>query len=157
MKKTKDFQAGFTLIELIITVSILGIMAAAIIPFAFQAMVKSDLEQAARIIAGDIRCGESKALAEQSNSFKIEFVAPSNEYRKYFDKDNPNRFERITLPRGITMVHAVFGSKSTKVYFTLKGTVTVGGSVVLTDNHGNWTFVRVAPVTGRVRLEREKI
>lgn len=157
MKKTTETQAGFSLIELIVTVSILGIMAVATIPFTFEEMNKSNLEQAARIIAGDIRYGESKALSEQSSTFKIHFVSASNEYRKYFDKSNPSRFERIMLPEGITMSSAVFGSNSSKVYFNAKGSVTMGGSISLTDSHGNWTFVRVTPVTGRVRVERVKI
>lgn len=156
MEKATGFQAGFSLIELIITVSILGIMAVATIPFAFEEMGKSNLEQAARILAGDIRYGESKALAEQSSTFKIHFISADNEYWKYFDKNNPNRFERIVLPEGITMSSAVFGSNIPKVYFNARGSVTMGGSISLTDSHGNWTFVRVSPVTGRVRVERVK-
>lgn len=156
MIRMEGCNAGFTMIELIVAVCILGIMTAAIVPFAFEEMAKKDLERAARMIAGDIRFGESKALAEQSNAFKIHFVPANNEYLTYFDTANPSRCNRVKLPERVTMSSAVFGSESTRVNFNLKGSVNVGGSVALTDNYGNWIFVRVAPVTGRVRLERIK-
>jgi prepilin-type N-terminal cleavage/methylation domain-containing protein len=96
--KGKRCCKGFTLIELVVTLSILAVLSCIVVPFSFGAVVKNELETAARMIASDIRYGENKALTEQYSSFKITFVPTSNEYRKYFDKKNINKYERVEMP-----------------------------------------------------------
>lgn len=143
---------GFTLIELVVAVSILAVLTGLLVPFSFGAIAKNELDIAARMIASDIRYGENKALTEQYSFYKIVFFPERNEYWKYFDKDNRNKFETVKMPPRVTLSSAVFGTGYT-VYFNAKGTVTTGGSVSLSDGYGNWAFVRVTPVTGRVRIE----
>jgi prepilin-type N-terminal cleavage/methylation domain-containing protein len=150
--KGKRCCKGFTLIELVVTLSIIAVLSCIVVPFSFGAVMKNELKTAARMIASDIRYGENKALTEQYSSYKITFVPTSNEYRKYFDKKNINNYERVEMPPRIKMSSAVFGTEQ-KLYFNSKGSVLVGGSVTLTDGRGNWAFVRVTPVTGRVRIE----
>jgi len=145
---------GFSLIELIIIVVIIGVLALNLVPFSLKAISRVELERAARMVASDIRYGENKALTEQNDLYRIQFLTDSNAYRKYFNSTNPNSYKLVKMPDGIMLNSAVFGSTNPKLYFNKRGTVTVGGSVALTDNHGNWMFVRVAPVTGRVRIER---
>lgn len=147
---------GFSMIELMITVLVLGLLSLVLVPFSIEAVGKSQLESAARMIASDIRYGEGKALTEQ-RSFKILFVPTNNEYKKYFDKDNRNKYVRVKMPGRIKLSGAVFGDEGPEIRFNLRGTVLSGGSVSLTDNHGNWMFVRVVPVTGRVRIESNSI
>lgn len=144
---------GFTMIELVIVIVIMGIFSAILIPFSLEAVSKNELKSVAKMIVSEIRFGESKALTEQCDHFKIIFVPAQNEYKKYFDKDNPYKFECVKMPTRVKLSAAVFGTQNSRVSFNLKGTVSVGGSVSLTDNYGNWAFVRVAPVTGRVRTE----
>lgn len=148
------FSQGFSLIELVAAAAVVGILSLHLVPAAFETMGKVELERTARMIASDIRYGESKALTEECDLYKIQFFPGNSEYRTFFDRDNPTRYRAVQIPPGVALTAAGFGSSSTRVNFTPRGTVLVGGSVSLTDNHGSWRFVRVAPVTGRVRIER---
>lgn len=154
-----EHNRGFTIIEMVITALVIGVLACALVPFSLEAVNKRDLESAGEMIAADIRYGQNKALSQQTASFKIHFVPTRNEYRMYLDKEQSSKYETVKLPKGITLSEVKFGdfgSGSDKLYFNAKGTVLRGGTVSLHDNAGNWLFVRVTPVTGRVRISSTK-
>lgn len=148
-------EAGFTMIELVIIMLIISVLSCALIPFSLEAVNRSQLESAAEMIAGDIRYVENKALSQQTDLFKIQFIPSNNQYRLFFDPANPAQYETKELPERVTMYNAVFGTEGSKVYFNARGTATQGGMISLHDKSNNWLFVKVTPVTGRVKVDEK--
>jgi len=63
----------------------------------------------------------------------------------------------VELPAGISFAANNFPLESNRptLYFRYTGAPNQGGHVALKDEKGNWLYVIVTPVTGRVRIGSE--
>lgn len=74
-------QNGFTLIELILVVSIIAIIAAGSIPFLASFNQRSQGDAVAREVVSALRFAQQKAVASENDSqFGVYFDDPSNEF-----------------------------------------------------------------------------
>ena len=92
-------QKGFTLLELMISIVIMGIFLSCLVPFSLRAVSRNELKNAAYTIAADIRYGQQLALTQEYAFYRIKFVPYSNSYRMYFNRDNPREYEIKKLPK----------------------------------------------------------
>lgn len=164
-------RTGYTLIEVLLTVSIMGLAAAIVVPNMMQGGTLG-VQAGARMIIADIQFAQNEAMAQQStrrvvfdaadNSYRVELfdsgasdwvlehnpvLGDSNDSQNYeIDFDDDGRF------RGIDIVSATFGAGST-VEFDDLGNPSAGGTVRLQFESHTYD-ITVASFTGRVTVER---
>lgn len=150
-------QQGFTLIEILITVAVIGILAGVAIPRIGNSLALQELDNAARDLAGDIRLLE--LMAQNSNDGKGggagSIVIP-----------------RISFINGAPYGYQIFMNDGTKItkYFPVSvslnknpgaitssiydGKITIGTiGLASTKVSGAMRFIKIQPMTGRVRVD----
>src|SRR3989337_1392611 len=85
-------KSGFTLIELVITAVVLGIIAAMALPDFFRAMQKVKLNAATRDIISDLRWARSRSISSRTQ-VGLNFNFTSKTYQVFLDIDNPGNFQ----------------------------------------------------------------
>jgi len=145
-------ESGFTLFELITTVSILAIMAMIAIP-AFTSMLPGmRLNGAARQVMGDLMAARMKAV-KLNHRTKV-FFDSSSQYRICDDADNNETVadgEGDVKTRNIqTDYYDVTLSNTAEPVFQSRGNAT-GATVTVTNSSGS-KDVKVA-ITGRVKID----
>ena len=128
----------------------MGLMTAILVPLGDEFISRNELKAAARILTSDIRYGENKALVEERD-YKIRFFPSSNEYRMYFDSGSGRKFKSIKFSKRLDLRKTNFNDDT--LWFNRKGKVYQGGTITLKDNYNNWIYVKVTPVTGRVKID----
>ncbi len=78
---------GFSLVELLIVVSLMGILAALALP-SFNPGTREELHAAAQVVAGDLAYGRSLAVANNS-SYRMRFEIAKNRYVLQHSGANP--------------------------------------------------------------------
>ena len=155
MRREKmDNRRGFSLIELIIVVAILGIMGT-IAASTFQSYVNnSNLRTAARDMASDISNTRQKAMAEGLN-YRISISTSSNNYvviRVNSDGSttNINTKSPTMFGAGLTILSANYGGNPI-IYINSRGTISPSGTVVLQNNRNSQATI-TSNVTGRTHV-----
>jgi type IV fimbrial biogenesis protein FimT len=82
---------GFTLVEIVIVIAILGIAAAVAAPNLASMMARHQLKGAARQVMGDLMWARMQSVS-QKNEFKI-FSMNSHEYKILDDDDNDGKVD----------------------------------------------------------------
>jgi len=167
----KRTTRAYTLIEVLITVTIMGLAAAIIVPNMLQGGTLG-VQAGARMIIADLLFAQNEAMAQQSdrrlvfdsagNSYRVEkYNASSDTWELEF---NPSKglggdmknyvmdFDDDSRFRGVEIVSASFNGTSEIRYDDL-GSPSSGGTVRLRfESH---VFdVKIAAFTGRVTVER---
>ena len=144
-------ERGMTLVELVVVAALILVLVGVLVPLSDRLVAKNELQAAARTIVGYVRLGESKALAEEDASFKMRFFPSRNSYRLYFNSRDIRESGEIVLPKRVSFGGTNFDDDTLR--FNARGTVTQGGTISLHDKYGDWLYVRVQPVTGRVVID----
>ena len=144
-------QAGFTLIELMIIIAIMGIFAGIAIPNYLAYLPKSRLNGAARQVMGDLMAARMQAVS-QNNEFKI-FFLNNHEYQVLDDDDNDGNIDggEWTQTKDIQSEYSdvTFSNVSANPIFYSRGTA-YGTTITLTNSTGS-KYVKVA-TAGRVKI-----
>ncbi len=147
-------QNGFTLLELIATITIICIMILMIIPNLFHLVDSLVLESAQAKLAQDIRLVKMHAIATERN---ISVIFPYAGADNAYIINCPQRGNvEVKLPEGIefSTVRGGQGTFSPRIVFSPDGTPWGGATIGLANRKGESRYVIVAAVSGRVRKDR---
>lgn len=135
-------KAGFTLLELILVIVILGILAGLIYPAAAEIIDKQKLHSTAKEIMSDMRRAQQLAIAKET-TFRLIFNHTLN---KYFIKDviANKTIKEVALPKGIIFYHSKI------IEFFPNGT-TQNETITLQNGRKQNLFI-VTFMTGRMRI-----
>ncbi len=162
--KTTPKRAGYTLVEVLIVVTIIGIASAVVVPHMLAAGTLG-VQAAARIIVSDILYAQNDAIAQQR--IRRVIFDPANESYMLQDENGAiltarwkggtannysTDFTTDDRFQGVVIVSADFSGVSTLEFDALGGPLN-GGTVVI-DFQGSRYRVTVASFTGRVTVEQ---
>jgi len=139
-------QRGFTLIELVISIAIMGILCSMIIPDFNSTFENYKLELAAKRLVQDIYFIRQTAISERKYP-KIVFDV-LNTQDNYVIKVDGFGGKKVTLPKGVFLKWTNFTDST--ITFAPSGAPN-GGTIAITNNKKS-LYVIVSPVTGHVRI-----
>ncbi len=154
MKQAKqNKEQGFTLLELMAVVAILGIFSGILIPRVHQSLAQQELRSVGKQLANDIRYIQQLAISE-GVFCDIRFYRHTNPQRYRIYQGN-TLIATKEIPTTIKIEYANFPNVSLvpTIRFRYSGTPSSGGTVEFSNSYGKRIRVITTPVTARVRIE----
>jgi type IV fimbrial biogenesis protein FimT len=154
--KRRTPPSGFTLLELMIVLAILGIMAGIGIPNLLSYIPKARLNGAARMVMVDLMAARMKAVKTNART-QVHFSGTDigeNQYRINNDVDNSggvNNPEGDATLRDVQDLYSdVTLSSNNNPIFLPRGTATNLATITITNPSGSKTVT--TSITGRVKI-----
>lgn len=144
---------GFTLIEVVVVIAILGVLAMAAISLFSGTNQKKNLDVAARGIAADMQYVQQKNV-NGLPAYQLSLDKANKLYRILYDGVNTEK--TVRLPAGVEIVGTTFATISFNDDGTLANHITDGNDYVevrLTNQTSQVRYVIVQLVTGRIRVD----
>jgi type II secretion system protein H len=146
---------GFSLLELMIVIAIMGIVSAIAAPNFLNYMAERRLSGAARMVMSDLMSARQKAVS-QNHEFKIFFNGDHVTYTVLDDANNNGTADtgEATEARNIhNDYYDVTFSASANPIFSPRGTASQGATVTLTSARTGASKCVMAAFTGRVKID----
>lgn len=148
-------RAGYTLVDLVIVVLIMGILAAAAGPKFANSMVHFQAESAAKQVAADLRYARQHALQAGVNQ-PVVFAPLTHSYSLTGLNDIDHQSEPYDVKLKSTrypasIVNAAFGAGGATVTFDIYGKPDNGGNVVIQVG-GEQRTINIDGYTGKVSV-----
>ena len=142
MERTSSTQKGFTLVEAIIVILIIGIVTAMAIPQLQKLAANANLRAAARDLVADFSILKQKAMSENM-AYKITFNDEEdlNNYAIQHKEGATIQIKTPALFGGIRIFNPTFGRGKTITFHT-RGTASAG-HVVLVDERNSTATITV--------------
>jgi len=140
-------SSGYTLAEVVVVLSITVIFLGFTLVFPGAAN-RQNLDVAASVVAEDIRLAQQLNM-DQDALYTVLFDCQND---LYYIQKGVGSYKKVQLPHGIDLVFTNFDNN--KLRFNTKGDPSSGGHLTLRDKNGNFRYVIVASVTGRVRTDK---
>jgi len=144
---------GFTLLELMIVIAVLGILAAVAIPNFVSQMPKYRLNGAARQVMGDLMWARMQAVS-LNRRVKVFFLSNNHEYKICDDADNNGTVADgegdVQLKDIHNEYHDVTIGSNNDPIFSPRGTATNLPTITLTNPSGSKTIT--ISIAGRVSI-----
>jgi type IV fimbrial biogenesis protein FimT len=145
-------QAGFTLTELLIAVSIIGVLAAIAVPNVLGEMPKFRLNGAANQIVGDLMAARMKAVS-RSRNVKI-FFPSGDQYKICDDADNNGTVDDCEGDSRIIDIQSNYKgitlSSTNNPIFSPRGTASNLATISVTNSAGTKNIT--IAITGRIQI-----
>ncbi|NLZ29090.1 MAG: type II secretion system protein [Firmicutes bacterium] len=151
----RENDGGFTLVELLIVVLIIGLVGLILLPSLGQSQGQRELDRAARLLVADMGMVQQAAIA-YGKTCRMEFsTGTQNRYTICIPGENTTK----RLPEGIRICANNFPITEPGAYrllsFNRRGAPNRAGTVALGDEHGNCLYIIVFLSTGRVRISED--
>lgn len=150
MTPTIKRQLGFTLVELLIVISITAIVAAISIPFDRSIIQNMNLSAATRDLASDLRYAQQLAVTTQINYNVIIDIA-SNSYQ-IKDAATATTIKNVNIKNNIYL-KSVSDFSSNTASFNATGAALSTGSIVLSNLSGRESIIEIKP-SGYVKISQ---
>jgi prepilin-type N-terminal cleavage/methylation domain-containing protein len=141
---------GFTLIEMLIVISLIAIITAIAVPQFTRYTQNNALQSAARELAGDIQIIRQRAAAD-SAAYTLQFL--DNTRYTYTLPPNPAVIKNVTT---LTDYSDIRFDENTfpgnRIMFQPRGTMAQWGRVRLTNNRGSTVLLTASPPIGRINV-----
>jgi prepilin-type N-terminal cleavage/methylation domain-containing protein len=146
--KRRNGQAGYTLLELLLVLSILGVLAAALLPGVNKLYRRYELDAASREVVADIRQTQMSAWAHQDvHELKFARFAP-----RYTHWEAGLYRGQKRLPERIGYRHGYLDSSVSSLLFDPNHKA-AGGSIRLVSGSSGQAEIKLLPVSGHVVYE----
>lgn len=142
-------EKGFTLIEVLIAIGIVGIIALISLPFLVFYRPSMQLSGFARELASDLRYAQQLAVTEQ-----IEYGAriSSSEYSVIkFQEGQETTIKNNNLPQGIE-IYEISGFTNNEIKFNPYGAVKESGAIILKNIKDETKTIEIK-ISGFVRIQ----
>jgi prepilin-type N-terminal cleavage/methylation domain-containing protein len=144
---------GFTLVELLITLILLGVVLAMAVPVISGWLANSNLKSVARTMASDVAYLRESALSS-GRTHMMSFNMGANQYTLRWDSDGAGTYADVpNYPASRTLSDAGDGVRITSVsqspiMMSSSGAINPFGTVVITNNRGSAATITTL-ITGR--------
>ncbi|VBB06876.1 Hypothetical protein LUCI_2113 [Lucifera butyrica] len=142
---------GFTLVELVITIAIIGIVALIAVPRIGQSLAQRDLDNTARQLAADIRWLQQQAVnaGDDGTAALYTITFANGSPYGYSITYGSQSLKYVTYPSRVITTGTL-----SPITFTAAGVPFAGGKTIVFEHTGINRFenVFIEPVVGRVRV-----
>jgi len=148
-------KGGFSLLELLVVLAIMGLMSALVMPYLAGTLGHANLKTSAKTVAASLRYARSRAVSEQL-AYVALFDSETRSLRIFSETEKAKQAKACHLPEGIYFEKAksakgVTQSGLFRMMFYPTG-ASSGGEIILADDRGRQYAVRVHFITGMVEL-----
>jgi len=161
--KTKK-SAGITLVELVVVITMAGILSALAVPNLIKMVETTKLRTAANTIKRQMLVARTRAIADPYNHCGVVIDVTKQQAFVFFDASTPyqvnttdttNKYGGIyKMPRGDTLlIPSSGGIQNNCVVFRGDGSAKYGGSVQVKNKYNNIRTITVEASTGRVKVQ----
>ena len=140
IKRNKK-QGGFTLIEVVITVAIVGVLAMIAVPNMIGWRQERQMQGTARVFYSDLQLARFTAIRE-AETVSFIFAAPSGDYSLFIDPNQNyvlDAGEKLlnseTMPAGVTVENVTLAGNRTQ--FNSRGMAAETGNLDFTNSRGD--------------------
>ena len=131
---------GFTLMELIVVIGLIGILAGIGMPYFRGFMINTQLRGAARDLTSDLRYAQQQAVTTQIN-YRVVFVPSSNSYR--VENDSTGQLIRARTVKSPVILQSTTLPANT-VIFNATGAALSSGTIIL-SNEDSQAVIDIKP------------